>query len=183
MVHTGEAPGVRGLTSKRLTHLFNVMLQFTSDSPAVAVVSAEGRDGVYIGSGDGTVVGERVRGSISWSLYAGDCLYPRIRKGERVPDDLHLCTLNPGGFIETDDGAHIRFDGRGYGLRSPDWYRVSATLTFATDSSVYEWLTTLLAVMEGDFDDKAGSAIWRVYVPNSAVRESIATDPSRHAEI
>jgi hypothetical protein len=43
-----------------------------------------------------------------WSLYAGDCLYLRIRKGEAVPDELHLCTLNPGGFIETQDGARIR---------------------------------------------------------------------------
>lgn len=135
MLQTGEALDAREPTSERLTHLFNVTLQFTSDSPAAAVVSSEGREGAYIGSGDGTVVGERLRGSMSWSLYAGDCLYPSIRKGERVPDDLHLCTLNPGGFIETDDGVRIRFDGRGYGLRSRDWYRMSATLTFATNSS------------------------------------------------
>ena len=60
---------------------------------------------------------------------------------------------------ETRDGAHIRFDGRGYGLRNRDWYRLSATLTFATDAAEYEWLTNILAVMEGDFDEKAGRAI------------------------
>lgn len=130
---------------------------------------ADGRDGAYIGSGRGTVAGDRVEGTMAWSLYAGDCLYPRIRGGEAVPDDLHLCTLNPGGFIETHDGAHIRFDGRGYGLRSADWYRLSATLTFATDAAEYQWLTEVLAVMEGDFDAKAGRAIWRVYVPYSTI--------------
>ena len=130
---------------------------------------AEGRDGAYIGSGRGTLRGDRVRGTMAWSLYAGDCLYPRIRQGERVPDDLHLCTLSPGGFIATDNGDHIRFDGRGYGLRSRDWYRVSATLTFATDSPRYQWLTNILAVMEGDFDERTGRAVWHVYAPGSLV--------------
>ncbi|MCA1652497.1 MAG: hypothetical protein LC753_20270 [Acidobacteria bacterium] len=143
--------------------MFNVALEFTSDSPSDAVVSADGRDGAYIGSGRGTVTGDRIRGTMSWSLYAGDCLYPRIRKGEAVPDHLHLCTLNPGGFIETHDGARVRFDGRGYGLRGRDWYRLSATLTFSTDAAEYTWLMNVLAIMEGDFDEKAGRAIWHVY--------------------
>jgi hypothetical protein len=159
-----------GPVSENLVRLFTALLEFTSDSRSDAIVSAEGRDGAYIGSGHGTVTGDRIGGTMSWSLYAGDCLYPRIRKGEAVPDDLHLCTLNPGGFIETHDGAQIRFDGRGYGLRTRDWYRLSATLTFATDEVEYRWLTEVLAVMEGDFDEKAGRQIWHVYVPDSTVR-------------
>lgn len=169
MTQAAVAPDI-GLASEHLVRLFKVLLEFTSDSPSDAVVPVEGRDGAYIGSGHGTVTGDRVKGTMSWSLYAGDCLYPRIRKGETVPDDLHLCTLNPGGFIETHDGARIRFDGRGYGLRSRDWYRLSATLTFATDAAEYEWLTNILAVMEGDFDEKAGRAIWHVYAPDSTAR-------------
>lgn len=181
MLQTGEALDARGPTSERLTHLFNVTLQFTSDSPAAAVVSSEGREGAYIAAAMG-----RSSANARLDLMVAvrrDCLYPRIRKGERVPDDLHLCSLNPGGFIETDDGVRIRFDGRGYGLRSPEWYRMSAIVTFATDSSTYEWLTTVLAVMEGRLRRKAGSALWRVYVPDSAVRRPTAMDPSRHAEI
>jgi hypothetical protein len=158
-----------GLAPESLVHLFKVLLEFTSDSASDAVLPAERRDGAYIGSGDGTVTGDRVGGTMSWSLYAGDCLYPRIRKGEAVPDDLHLCTLNPRGFIKTHDGAQIRFDGRGYGLRTRDWYRLSAALTFATDAVEYRWLTEVLAVMEGDFDEKAGRQIWHVYVPDSTV--------------
>ena len=160
----------RASEAAHLMWLFSAVLEFKSDSPADAVVAADGRDGEYVGSGDGTVVGDRLHGTLSWSLYAGNCLHPRIRKGEGVPDDLHLCTLNPGGFIETNDGVRLRFDGRGYGLRSRDWYRLSATLTFATDAVEYGWLTNLLAVMEGDFDEKTGRAVWHVYVPESSSR-------------
>ena len=156
--------------TSRLARLFTAVLEFTSDSPADAVVPAEGRDGAYIGSGTGSVAGDQLRGTMSWSLYAGNCLYPRIRKGEAVPDGLHLCTLNPGGFLESADGARVRFDGRGYGLRSRDWYRMSATLTFATDAAEYGWLTNVLAVMEGDFDEKAGRAVWQVYIPERVSR-------------
>lgn len=155
----------RPVASRNLTHLCEVVLQFRSDSPADAVIAAEDREGAYIGSGDGTVEGERLRGGISWSLFAGECLYPLIRSGQTVPDDLHLCTLNPGGFIDTHDGARLRFDGRGYGLRSRERYLLSATLTFGTDAPEYGWLTKVLAVMEGDFDERAGRAIWQIFVP------------------
>jgi hypothetical protein len=159
----------RSATQRRdaecLRRLFSATLEFTSESPADAVVTADGRDGAYIGSGKGTVSGDSIRGTMSWSLYAGNCLYPFIRRGETVPDAVHLCTLSPGGFIDTVDGARIRFEGRGYGLRSPEWYRLSATFTFATESAPYLWLRDLLAVMEGDMDQKTGRAIWHVHAP------------------
>ena len=156
--------------SPNLARLFEAVLQFTSDVPADAVFQVDKRDGAYIGSGDGTVKGDRVSGTMTWSLYAGECLYPIIRRGETVPDERHLCTLTPGGFIDTLDGARVRFEGRGYGLRTRDWYRVSATLVFQTDAPQYEWLTDVLAVMEGDFDEKAGRAAWNVFVPSLASR-------------
>jgi len=157
-----------GVASDVLRRLFTAVLQSRSGSPADAVVGAPDR-GAYIGSGDGTVEGNELRGTVSWSLYAGDCLYPLIRAGESVPDDLHLCTLSPGGFIDTEDGARIRFDGRGYGLRSPNRYLVSATLTFRTQVTSYDWLTKVLAVMHGEFDEKDGRAIWNVFVPKMAL--------------
>ena len=153
-------------TSAYLMRLFDAVLRFTTDAPADAVVDGDARDGAYIGSGDGTVTGARVQGTITWSLYAGDCLYPLIRQGHAVPDERHLCTLSPRGFIETPDGARIPFDGRGYGLRTRDWYRVSMTLVFQTEALQYEWLTNVLAIMEGDFDETAGRAVWHVFIPN-----------------
>jgi len=101
-----------------LEPLFKADMQYRSESETDAVVAAEGHEGAYIGSGDGTVKGDRIRGKIRWSLWSGNCLYPLVRKGQPVPEGLHLCTLNPGGFIETKEGARIRFDGRGYGLRN-----------------------------------------------------------------
>src|SRR6516162_3752339 len=81
-----------------------------------------------------------------------------VRSGQAVPEGLHLCTINPAGFIETVDGARIRFDGRGYGLRNSEKYQTSLTLIFSTEDVRYEWLTKVVAVMEGDFDEKTGRA-------------------------
>ncbi len=151
-----------------LEPLFQAVLQYRSDSEADAVVAVEGHEGAYIASGDGTVKGERIRGTIRWSLWSGNCVYPLVRKGQTIPAGLHLCTMNPSGFIETLEGARIRFDGRGYGLRSPDKYRVSVTLVFGTENARYAWLSKVPAVMEGEFDEKAGRAMWNVHVPHGS---------------
>jgi hypothetical protein len=145
--------------------LFKAILQYRPESQPDSGITAERHEGVYIGSGDGSADGDRLRGKIRWSLWSGDCLYPFVRSGQSVPDGLHLCTMNPTGFIETQDGARIRFDGRGYGLRSPKKYKTSLTLVFGTEDARYTWLTKTLGVMEGEFDEKTGRALWNVYVP------------------
>jgi hypothetical protein len=150
---------------RRLVPLFRAVLQYRSQDRKDAVVPSEAHEGEYIGSGDGTATGDRLRGTVRWSLWAGNCVYPLVRKGQKIPDGLHLCTMNPAGFIETPDGARIRFDGRGYGLRSSESYRTSMTLAFGTEDARYAWLIKVLGVMEGEFDEKAGRATWEVYVP------------------
>ncbi len=151
-----------------LEPLFTATLQYRSDAPDSAVVPNEGREGAFIGSGDGMVTGDRLSGALRWSLWSGNCAYPLVRKGQAIPDGMHLCTINPVGFIETPDGARIRFDGRGYGLRSPEKYRTSLTMVFGTEDARYTWLTKSLGVMEGEFDEKAGRAVWKVYLPAGA---------------
>jgi hypothetical protein len=148
-----------------LEKLFKADLQYKSESESDSVVPAEGREGVYIGSGDGTAIGARLHGTLRWSLWSGNCLYPLVRSGQSVPDGLHLCTINPAGFIETEDGARIRFEGRGYGLRSSEKYQTNLTLIFSTEDVRYEWLTKVLGITQGEFDEKTGRAIWNVYVP------------------
>jgi Protein of unknown function (DUF3237) len=148
--------------------LFKGDLQHRSESQVDAVTAGEEHEGAYIGSGDGTVTGERLRGKIRWSLWAGNCLYPLVRSGQAVPEGLHLCTMNPTGVIETQDGARIRFHGRGYGLRTPNQYKTSLTLVFGTEDPRYTWLTKTLAVTDGDFNEKAGRAVWNVYVPTTS---------------
>jgi hypothetical protein len=148
-----------------MTPLFDAALRFSPDAPATAVIHVGVADDAYIGSGNGTVMGERLRGTIAWSLHASDCLYPRIRRGEVVPDDLHRCSLSFRGLIDTADGARVQVDGRGYGLRTVDWYRWSLTLAFGTNASPYRWLTATLAAMQGEFDEKAARAVLRAFAP------------------
>jgi hypothetical protein len=149
-----------------LVPLFTAAVRFVSNAPDDAVVGPDGRAGEYLGDGDGTASGARLRGRLRFSFYSGNCLYPRIRRGGAVPDRLHLCTINPGGYIDADDGARIEIDGNGFGLRSPERYRVSMTVAFRTDDARYAWLNTLLGVMDGEFDERTGRAAWRVYVPS-----------------
>src|SRR6266851_8904892 len=145
--------------------LFSVKLQGRADKVEDAVVPADGREGVDIGSADGRVEGKKLSGTMRTSMFSGDCPVPGIRKGAEPPKGLHLCTLNPGGIIETRDGARIRFDGKGYGLRTPEKYHTSMTLVFGTEDARYTWLTHVLGAMEGEFDEKTGRAVWHVYVP------------------
>jgi hypothetical protein len=51
-------------SNNSLEALFKADLQYRSESQSDAVVVAQGREGVYIGSGDGTVAGDRLRGTI-----------------------------------------------------------------------------------------------------------------------
>src|SRR5947209_18738354 len=134
--------------------LFKAVLQYQSESQPDVVIAAEPHEGAYIGSGDGTVTGDRLRGKIRWSLWSGNCVYPLVRSGQPVPEGLHLCTMNPAGWIETQDGARILFDGRGYGLRSPKEYKTSLTLVFGTEDARYTWLTKTLGLMVGEFEEK-----------------------------
>jgi hypothetical protein len=147
--------------------LFSVKLQSRADKVEDAVVPADGREGVYIGSADGKVEGKKLSGTMRISMFSGDCPVPGMRRGAEPPKGLHLCTVNPGGIIETQDGARIRFDGKGYGLFSPEKYRVSMTMAFATDDHRYQWLTPMLGAMEGEVDLKAGTATWNVYLRRS----------------
>jgi hypothetical protein len=96
--------------------LFKVKLQSRSDKIEDAVIPADGREGAYIGSADGKVEGKRLSVTMRTSMFSGDCPVPEIRKGEELRKSLYICTVNPGGIIETQDGARIRFDWKGYGL-------------------------------------------------------------------
>lgn len=155
--------------SLSLEPLFEAKLWYTSESPEDAVIPPEGREGAYIGSGEGTVSGEVLKGTMRWSFYAADCVYLLMQRGEAVPPGQHLCYENPGGFIETHDGARIRFDAKGYGLRGFDparphlWHLVMG-LQFNTDDPRYAWLNTRLGVWDGQFNEQTTSADVRAYL-------------------
>jgi hypothetical protein len=115
-----------------------------------------------IGSGDGVARG-RLNGSLRWSMFAGDCpLLPG--RGRPIADGDHVCTTNPAFLLETEDGATIWFDARGFGIRrqnvEPRWV-LTASLRFQTDDERYAWLNRAAAVWEGVFDEDAGRARYR----------------------
>jgi hypothetical protein len=166
-----EEAGVTSAAGKAragLERLFDAEMAYRPGTQEM--VPAEGREGVLIGSGDGVVKGEKIHGRIHWSFYSADCLYPAIRAGAQVPADLHICRVNPGGVIETDDGAQIWFDAKGFGLRGydpvePGRYLLTMSLRFRTEDRRYTWLNSVLGLWEGRFNERTGSANYAAYLP------------------
>jgi len=147
-------------------HLFDAELHYRKDIDPV--VPTEGREGELIGSGDGTVTGKNVQGTILWSYFAANCAYLLVKAGIEPPPGLHLCKNNPGGIIRTHDGAEIHFNAKGYGLRGadparPHKWQLTAALQFSTEDSRYQWLNTTLGVWEGEFDEELGRARYNAY--------------------
>jgi len=159
---------LNSVLTEQLERLFVAELQYNSDPEPV--VSSEGREGVLVGNGDGTVSGENIQGTIRWSFYSGNCAYVFVQAGIEPPPGQHLCTTHPGGVIETEDGAQIWFDAKGFGLRGydetqPHLWRLTMGVQFSTDDERYQWLNTTLGLLMSDFDESANRGIWRVYVP------------------
>jgi hypothetical protein len=151
-----------------LAHLFDAELLYRQDLEPV--VPGEGREGELIGSRDGVARGATLTGHLRWSMFAADCPY-RPDGGERSLDNDHLCTTNPAFVLETEDGATIWFDAKGFGLRranaEPRWV-LTAALRFHTDDPRYTWLNQTFGVWEGVFDEDAGHARYRAFIQNVA---------------
>ena len=123
----------------KLEHLFEVRLMYKEGKPAV---SGDGKVGEYIGSGEGTVDGARIKGAVHWTLFESQ--------------SETACESNLFGIIITDDGAEIRFDTMGFFRRpykdKPHLWVTSAAVSFQTDDDRYAWLNPILGVWEGTFD-------------------------------
>lgn len=110
-----------------LVHLFDAELVYRSE---MEPLTREG-EGELIGSGDGSVVGDAINGTLAWTLF------------ER-PGKLS-CAMNPVAVIATDEGARVRFEARGFARRSDETshvWAVAATLRFESEHERYRWLDT-----------------------------------------
>jgi hypothetical protein len=137
--------------NKRLEPLFEVELQYQPGMEAVT--SPEGRLGEYLGSGDGTVKGPNIQGTVRWDLY-------------EVTGEVR-CQTNFAGVIDTDDGAEIRFDAQGFGMvpdgsKPHEWHMANAG-QFDTQDEHYAWLNTVLALWDGEFDMETYRHRYRIY--------------------
>lgn len=134
--------------------LFEAELQARSGMPPV--VPTQGRDGELVGSGDGTIHGPKIRGKLRWSNF------------EKI--GANLCSLSLTGVIETDDGASIDFDTRGYALlANPPRWSTAGAMRFETKDKRYQWLTNVLATWQGQFDPTTLRATMHVFAGSSAV--------------
>jgi hypothetical protein len=132
-----------------LEHLFDAELVYRSEMEPLT----RNGEGELIGSGDGSVAGDAIAGALAWTLF------------ER-PGKLS-CAMNPIAVIDTDDGARIRLEARGFALRSDEKSRiwaVAATLRFESEDERYRWLDNALGVWEGEFDAEAHRARYQAYV-------------------
>lgn len=156
-------------------HLFDAELRYTDET--TPVVPPDGREGDLIGSGIGSVKGAVLSGNLRWSFYAADCAYLEVMAGFQHPVD-ELCRTNPGGEIRTDDGAVIRWDAKGFGLRAadptrPHRWRMASALVFDTQDQRYAWLNRALAVWQGEFDERIGVAKYSAWVATDDVPAAI----------
>ena len=132
-----------------LAHLFDAELVYRSE---MEPLTREG-EGELIGSGDGSVAGEAIAGALAWTLF-------------EQPGKL-VCAMNPVAVIETEDGARVRVDARGFARRSDEASRtwtVAATLRFESEHERYRWLDNALGVWEGEFDAAAHRARYQAYL-------------------
>ena len=124
--------------------------------PGMAPLASEG-DGALIGSGDGTVRGPKLNGTLEWTLFE--------QPGSTV------CPMAPVARVTTGDGAQIRFEGRGYATRpspsDPIW-RVAATLYVTTGDGRYSWLDGALALWEGEFNEATHHARYTAFLQPAA---------------
>jgi len=161
--------------TKNLTPARNSGLEHAFDFDLQAVpgkepfVSTKNREGAFIVNGTGTVKGETIHGKIKMSFFAIDCAYLLVQAGRDPGPGQHLCKESDGGVIETEDGARIAFDTRGYGLRGadpsfPKRWRLAMGVQFSTTDKRYEWLNTAFGFWEGQFDEETGKASYKGYV-------------------
>jgi len=145
-----EKPSV--VKNQRLEHMFEVELQFRQG--IARVTASEGRGGEYIGSGDGTVKGPKIHGTVRWDLFE--------------EQEEALCRSNLTGVIETIDGAQIQFDSRGFFIKpdksNPNKWITSASVYLHTADQRYEWLNTRLAIWVGEFDMETLRHHYQAYV-------------------
>jgi hypothetical protein len=75
--------------------------------------------------------------------------------------------MNSVAVIETDEGARVRIEARGFARRENEASRkwaVAATLRAESEHERYRWLEKALGVWEGEFDAEAHRARYRAYL-------------------
>ncbi len=111
-----------------------------------------GVGGQYVGTLEGTVKGERLRGTLK-----------SVNVPARRPDNVNCPAFR--GIIVTDDGARIYFEFNGIALLRPeDKARVFTTsLSLRTGDTRYAWVNNIAGAVEGILNTTTDRAIVRAF--------------------
>ena len=120
----------------RLEPLYRARVMF-SRIWGVSLAEGDSLEGRFFGIGEG-----RCEGRISGRFWGAN--HPHRRGDGTFLPDLQ-------GVIETDDGAEVLFDYRGYGRAHPEGRRqIVASGTHASEDERYRWLNDSLSVGNGE---------------------------------
>ena len=118
-----------------------------------------------VAQGDGRLEGDRIPGVLTFSQLA-----------KRFAEET-FCTTFITGFLETDAGPEIFYEGLGYATpRTKDRWSYTASVLFEEPEPPYEWLQDLPAVWQGELDGPGRRVRYRVFVPVEA--PSVSAAPS-----
>jgi hypothetical protein len=111
-----------------------------------------GIGGQYVGTLEGTVKGDRLRGALK-----------SVNVPAKRPDNVNCPALR--GIVATDDGAKVYFELNGLAvLRAEDKARFFTTsLALRSGDPRYAWVNTIVGVAEGILNTTTEQAIVRAY--------------------
>ncbi len=114
----------------------------------------EGKLGVYLGGGDGVIVGRAITGAVVWDLFENE--------------GAAVCDANFVGAIATGDGADVGFEILGFFRREEgsSLWRLASAIRFATGDPRYGHLDNAIGLIEGSFDMDAYVHNYRILMPD-----------------
>ena len=112
----------------------------------------------YVGTLEGTVSGDRLRGTLK-----------SVNVPAKRPDNVNCPAFR--GIITTEDGARIYFEFNGIALLRPeDRARVFTTsLSLRTGDARYAWVDNVVGAVEGIINTTTDKAIVRAFVCENAL--------------
>lgn len=128
--------------------LFDVDLRYHDSTAAMARPDGAGN---LIGSGTGQIHGPQLHGNCGGPI-----------SSTRGPTVAQLTLV---GEIETEDGATIGFDSRGFAVAPATGtaWKITAAVGFVVEDPRYQWLQAIQAVWAGKFDESNATARYRAF--------------------
>jgi hypothetical protein len=131
--------------------LGSLELRYVPDSDSI--VPSAGRHLPYVGSGEGSIEGPRLRGRLRFSAFEDELRGSSVVRGDEA------CALNLAATISTTDGAMVRLEALGYALREVGTrWQTALAVRLASDDPRYAWVGDGAASWLGWFDEATGVA-------------------------